>query len=338
MYYREKCKLCGACLVGCPNNTYDKKTAIEEISALREEKHASILEKCITCMTCYELCPNGVNPFDLICQMQEKMNSLKAVAPLIPRLDAIIQQKGEIRRGAPDRPGISICATEGAMCRPLSGSLFDDLTQISGGDFICATVWTHVALHSRIEPHLHKFIDSLSATGCREIIFLHSGCWHSLTKARELGIDLPFRPVHIFEYLLDQLKTRHDEIKPLNMKIAHIRPCTSRSSPEMELLLDELFQLIGVERVRRKYDHRKSLCCGAPMQYRDPNLVLELHARNLDDAQQAGAEGLSFVCSTCLDNFCNGSLKRGLGVFMITDLCQLALGEELTPLGNTALY
>jgi len=45
-------------------------------------------------------------------------------------------------------------------------------------------------------------------------------------------------------------------------KIAYQRPCGSRYTPAKEQMLDELFELIGVERVVREYDREKALCCG----------------------------------------------------------------------------
>ena len=140
---------------------------------------------------------------------------------------------------------------------------------------------------------------------------------------------MPFRPIHIIEYLRDQMKARRGEVRKLNMKIAYQRPCASRYTPEKEPLVDELFQLIGVERVARKYDREDALCCGLPLMFRDGAKAREIQARNLDDAKDAGAEAVTFLCPVCVRGLASGTTEREMDVYMLSDLCRLALGEQL---------
>ena len=105
------------------------------------------------------------------------------------------------------------------------------------------------------------------------------------------------------------MKAWQGEITPLQLKIAHIRPCSSRYTPEMEKVLDELFELIGVERTTRKYDRQKSLGCGALLgERKEMKRAADHETRTLDDAEQSGAEGLIAVCSGCFEAVGKGAL------------------------------
>ena len=47
------------------------------------------------------------------------------------------------------------------------------------------------------------------------------------------------------------------------MKVAYQRPCASRYTPEKDPLVNEIFELIGVERVEPSVRGRiNALCCG----------------------------------------------------------------------------
>jgi Fe-S oxidoreductase len=238
--------------------------------------------------------------------------------------------KNEVERGVPGKPAISSCVVGPSLPRPLEGSLFDDLTRIKGEDYFCYIGWVHLGMLSPLEKGIHSFIKNLADTGEKEIVFLHDDCYATVTaEAREYGIEVPFRPIHIIEYLRDQMKARRHEIKKIGMKIAYQRPCASRYTPEKEPLLDELLQLIGVERVARRYDRENALCCGLPLMFRDGARARELQSRNLNDAKDAGAEAVTFLCPVCVRGLASGTTERGMDIYMLSDLCRLALGEEL---------
>jgi Fe-S oxidoreductase len=201
-----------------------------------------------------------------------------------------------------------------------------------GEDYFCYIGWVHLGMLSPLDRGIQSFIDNLAATGEEEIIFLHDDCYATVTaEAKEYGIEVPFRAIHIIEYLRDQMKARQDEVKKLGMRIAYQRPCASRYTPEKEPMLDELFELIGVERVPRDYDRTDALCCGLPLMFRDPARGQTIQAKNLDDAKAAGAEAMTFLCPVCVRGLGPGTTERGMEIYMLSDLCQLALGEELQP-------
>ena len=328
MFYRDKCDLCGDCLVECTYTDYDREAAIAEFTALVEGRPTNIVKECITCAACNELCPQDANPFDLICRTQEETNALEVPDAIVQMFDSGHHVPSEIRKGAPGKPAMSFCVVGPGLPRPLEGSLFDDLTHIEGEDYYCYIGWIHLGMSSPIDKGIRSFIDNLAATGEKEIVFMHDDCYATATTlAKEYGIDVPFRSIHIIEYLRDQMKARQGEVKKLGMKIAYQRPCASRYTPEKEPMLDELFELIGVERVARKYDRENASCCALPLLFRDMDRMQEIQARNLDDAQGAGATAMTFLCPVCVRGLGAGTTERGMDVYMVSDLCRLALGE-----------
>ena len=287
-------------------------------------------------MGCIEVCKKEADPFDLICRMQEKKKAIEEKGAYLPMLRQAQEVPGEIEKGKPGSKAISLCFIEESFPRGLESSLFDGLTRIKGGPYNCLTGWLRIGMPGQVEQKIRPFVENLAATGEKEIIFIHPGCYATATVlAKEYQIEVPFRSVHIFEYLLEQMTTRKGQITKLNMKIAYHRPCPSRMNPEMDPLLDELFELIGIKRVARKYDHFKTLCCGSPLRSRGMDQrMLELQEKNLEDAKQADAEALAFFCTGCLRCLGKGALEREMDVYMVSDLCRLAIGEELPSLNR----
>jgi heterodisulfide reductase subunit B len=92
-----------------------------------------------------------------------------------------------------------------------------------------------------------------------------------------------------------------------------------------------VFELIGVERVKRQYDREEALCCsGAIMQF-DAERAAALRARNLDDVQAAGAQAMSYLCPVCRRILTPDAEARGLGGYHLIELARMALGELPRP-------
>jgi Fe-S oxidoreductase len=222
------------------------------------------------------------------------------------------------------------------MMEPLSanifqGRIFEGLTVIKGGEYFCNIGYLHIGQERPIREGAQKLVDNLAATGAEEIVCFHEDCYAMLVgKAPDYGIRVPFRPVHLYEYLLEYVKTHEKEITKLDLKVAHQAPCASRYSRDKDPLLDEIFDRIGVTRVDRAYDRRHSLCCGGPLLSRgDKEQSMKVGRMNLDDAREHGAQALSFLCPMC-----NQTLRRVCDAYemprhAVSDLCRMALGDTV---------
>lgn len=332
----SKCNYCGDCLVRCQYTDYSREEAIEEVRKLVKGEDTNIVKKCITCVACNQYCEKGANPFDLINRRQEETGAFTTEGA-INFMNMGKMFPTEIIEGKPDRPVMSTCVMGDLIPDLFGGQLFEGMTFLKGADYYCLLGYIHAGLESPMRNGLQGVVDNLAKTGADEIVFFHDDCYAAFTtKAMEYGIKVPFKPVHIIEYLRDYIRDHKDRVKKLNMKVAYQQPCASRYTPWKEEALDELFQLIGAERVERRYDRINSLCCGTPLYFVDRNRLAEIQKRNLEDAKDAGAEAMVFLCPICCLSLRDRAKEEGLEPYMLSNLCRKALGEEL-PSGGAAL-
>jgi Fe-S oxidoreductase len=328
MWYQEKCDFCGDCLVRCQYVDYDKEKAVQQIQELMEGKAAEILKECVTCCACNEYCPTGANPFDLINHLQEVHHSLPISEKMRKFMDAGAEVPSALIRGDDSKPVLSLCVME----RPLpddavGGQMFDGMTVAKGGEYFCYLGYVHIGMVSPLKDNAQRFVDVLAGIGSSEIVFIHDDCYAMMSKMHEFGIKIPFKTTHIIQYMRDYLKRYPDRITPLNRKIAYQRPCASRYSSDMDPILDEMFELIGVERVERQYDKESALCCGGMFSRIDPGRIGPMMERNIRDATQAGGEAMVFLCPLCMVTLAKPASEKGLKPIYITQLVRMALGE-----------
>jgi len=330
MFDMAKCDECGTCFEQCQYVNFSREKAIQEIQALKKDNNADILKECITCMACNEYCPNGANPYDLILRTHEE-KGIKFVADEIVEVieSTLTSVPNEIIDGDPDKPILNLCVMEHAYPRNMTESkMFKGLTIVRGSDYFSRIVYLHTGMEIKVRAHAQTYIDNLTKLNKPEIIFVHDDCYTMVAKkAPEYGISMPFKPVHIVEYMVCFMKEHTHSIRKLRKKIAYQRPCISRYTPEKEPFLDELFELIGVERVARRYDRKNALCCAFGLRETDPERGLKILKKNLDDAIEHEADAMIFLCPSCYWLTSEACEERSMPSIFITDLCRMALGE-----------
>jgi Fe-S oxidoreductase len=169
----------------------------------------------------------------------------------------------------------------------------------------------------------------LKDSGVDEIVCFHDECHGAFTKlAPAFGIEVPFKSVHLFEYLTKRLTELKKDITPLNTVVAYQRPCSNRLIPETQHWVDEIFKLIGAERPEREYDRENALCCATTIRaaQRD-ELADDLQERNLLDMQAVGAKYCVFNCPACFFTMREMVQERGMTPVLMSELCQMALGQ-----------
>ena len=329
MWDVSKCDFCGDCLVKCLYVDYDRDTAVAEIKQLMEGKEADILSQCITCCACREYCPTGADPYDLIVKMQEKTGAFPISAEAASLMDRTAEIPSQLILGDPDKPVLSLCVMEAQIPEgALDGQLFRGMTVAKGGDYFCLIGYVHVAKESPIEKGAQKFIDKMASLG-KDIVFIHDDCYAMVhAKVKDYGITVPFKYMHLFEYLRNYLRDHKSNITKLGKKVAYQRPCASRYTPEKDVFVDEIFELIGVERPPRKYERESALCCTGAIVNVNRERAIEIQAKNIDDAIQCGADAIITLCPMCDRILRRPTSQRGFNKIYITDLCRMALGEK----------
>lgn len=331
----DKCKTCKtqSCLIKCQYIDINQEDAKVEILKIVNGEDSHILSECIVCFACQEYCELNARPFDQITKLQEKYGSLN-VAP--PVLEGIIKQFAphddlRIKEIDPDKPVFHKCGFRNMNKNEMQGQLFDDLQYISGTDFFCNMVYHHVGKDSIPRERAPLILENIIKHGVKELICWHDECYGFLNSyCPRNGIDVPFKVVHLFEYLYDYLKEHESDLKKLNMKVAYQRNCSNRFSTDKDLLLDKVFDLIGVERVARKYDRENALCCAASFAMKGrKDMVRKILNKNVDDIVEHGAEAVVYNCPMCKEGMASKTSRKGLKNYLVSDLCRLALGEEL---------
>ncbi|MFW9906726.1 MAG: heterodisulfide reductase-related iron-sulfur binding cluster, partial [Candidatus Thorarchaeota archaeon] len=128
------------------------------------------------------------------------------------------------------------------------------------------------------------------------------------------------------DYLYTKLKEQQEKIRPLKAKVAFQRNCSARLTPDIEHFVDDIFNIIGVERVERTYDRKNALCCGGVIRGQQRyDLFVDVQARNVDDMVNAGVEYCVFQCPACFDSLSEKVLEKGIKPIMMHDLCLLAI-------------
>jgi Fe-S oxidoreductase len=274
----------------------------------------------------------------LIVEKQEELNVPPLPQPLITRgINSGIPFRGE-----PEIEVINGRAIDMGVMSDykylIQGKLFAGLPMISKDSrkmfhYFCQLMYLHYGRSSVIKERLPKVVDTIAKHKVTEMICLHDECYGAyVSYCPAVGIDVPFKPVHLFEFLYKRLNELKSEIKPLNLKVAYQRPCSSRLTPDMHHFADDIFKLIGVESVKREYVDEKALCCGGQIQGQrregSRKRAADVQRRNIEDMKNAGAEVCVFNCPACYTTMADMVARIGIKPIFMSDLCRLAIGEK----------
>ena len=327
------CKICPTCdcLVLCQYMDLDIDKAKEEIMKISEGEDSFVLQDCVTCYGCEEYCKRGNHPFYLITERRQQKGILTSPRAITKQWINIGEPRGKYRLGEIKEKILSFGFMP-EFLQLVKGRLFDDVmpSYVFGQEFFCNVVYIHFANTSIIKERLPMVIDNFKKLGVQEVVCMHDECFGSFASlAPAYGIEVPFKSIHYFEYLYNRLEGLGDEIRPLNIKVAYQRPCSSRLSPDKHHFVADIMKLIGVDLVERRYQGENALCCGGifGMAF-GYELANDVQKRNVDDMVDSGAEYCVFNCPACQSTLAEKVTKKGIKPIHIIDLCRMAIGEK----------
>jgi hypothetical protein len=138
----------------------------------------------------------------------------------------------------------------------IQGRLFEGLTVISTDGrkmfhYFCQLMYLHYARSSVIKERLPGIIDTISRHKPTKVICFHDECYGTYTSyCSAVGIDVPFKPVHFYDFLYRRLTELKDTIRPVNLKVAYQRPCSSSLSPDKHHFVRDIFELVGLSALK----------------------------------------------------------------------------------------
>lgn len=337
MFDKSHCAECENidCLTRCQWMDIDKDTARAEMEKMINGEDSFVLKNCVTCFACDEYCPYGSHPFDLKTELQEKYNSLNINPHILENTVKRFAPHDQVRLKEidPEKPVINKCGLAKLNVNNLQGQLFDNLQYVSGLDFFCNLLYHHYARDSVIKERAPIILDNIKKQGIKEMICYHDECYGFYASfCPRNNIELPpdFKVIHINEYLYNYLKDHESEIKKLNIKMAYQRSCSNRFIPETDEWVDKICELIGVERVPRKYDRENAMCCaGIFATLGKSSLMRKAQNDNINDMVEHDAEVCVYNCPMCKESLGSKAKRKGLKNYLLSDLCRMALGEEL---------
>jgi Fe-S oxidoreductase len=340
-FHEDMCAACDShdCLVKCQHLDIDQDTAKIEMDKIIKNEDSFVLHDCVTCYACEEYCPNGNHPFYLIVTRQEEQNLPPLPDPIVTRgINIGIPFRGEPKIKEMSGTALNMGVFSSLTGR-VQGKLFEGLPVISEDPrkmfhYFCQLMYLHYAKTSVINGRLGGIIETLASHKASEIVHFHDECYGTYASyAPAFGIDVPFKSIHLFEYLYNKLLELKDEIKPLNYKVAYQRPCSSRLSSDKHPFVAKIFDLIGVTQVDREFVDENAMCCGSTIlaqkkegsrQYCD-----EIQKKNIQDMKDAEAQICVFNCPACMQTLGKPVSKAGMMPLFMSDLCRLAIGEKI---------
>jgi len=322
------------CLMKCQYIDFaNVEMAKKERIKINSGKDSHVLHDCLTCYACQEYCPNNNNPFYYLVERQEEMGILPAPRPILTEQLRMMDFKGRIKKQQMNLPVINMC-TFPMLVGCIRGNLFKNISTFVGTDIFCNIMWLHFAKNSVIQERVPKAIDNimknfLADQDKKEMICFHDECYGTYTSvAKAYNINIPFKPIHLFDYINTRLDELSDSIKPINQIIAYQRPCSNRLIPETDKILDQIFEKIGAQRVQRIYDRENALCCGGVIRaHQRDEIADDLLNRNIDDMVNIEAKYCVFNCPFCMATMGQEVAEKGIMPILVSDLVQVALGE-----------
>ncbi len=335
MFDKSHCSECENidCLTRCQWIDIDKKTGRIEMDKMINGKESFVLKECVTCFACDEYCPHNSHPFDMITELQEKYNSLDINPELRKKIISQMEPPKELRLKVidPDKPVFNKCTFSRMNENEMKGQMFENLQYLSGRAFFCNLQYLHLARDSLIRERFPIIMDNINKHGVKELICWHDECYGLwVSYCQRNNIDVPFKVVHVYEYMYNYLKEHESEISKLNMKIAYQRGCSNRFSSNIDKVVDKICDLIGVIRVPREFDRENALCCaGAFTWHGKGNLMRPAQNKNVKDMVNHGAEACVYNCPMCKNVLGSKVERKGLKNYLLSDLARMALGEKI---------
>lgn len=340
LFDEDKCMHCHGqdCLTKCQYIEIAGGEARKEILKIAGGEDSFVLHECVTCYGCEEYCPMGNHPFYLIVERQEALGINPVPRPLVQRaVNLGLPFRGEPVISEVNGPVLNMAAFS-ELTPLIKGRLFEGLTVISTDSrkmfhYFCQLMYLHYAKSSVIKERLPGIIDTITRHRPTEVICFHDECYGTYASyCSSVGIDVSFTPVHFFEYLYNRLKKLKDLIKPVNLRVAYQRPCSSRLSPDKHRFVGEIFKLIGAEEASREFTNENSLCCAGTIQGQRKDgsrkRAAALQKKNVEDMVKAGAEVCIFNCPACFQTLGRLVSREGIKPLYMSDLCRLSIGEK----------
>ncbi|MFB0562007.1 MAG: (Fe-S)-binding protein [Candidatus Lokiarchaeia archaeon] len=349
MFNEETCERCGTCLSQCPFLHLPVEKAKEEIFRMIETRMSEeIIKNCAGCSYCNTICPNQSVPAGLRKEIKLKKNreegvgSLLLISEEVPLnlmsigLELETREKEENLKKYTNPPknkemfyigcSLSYIYTDLAKTK-----LLESLPLVGGMKYCCGGYVNSLFGEEEAKIKGQDLLEEFNKLGVEKLISFCPGCDRMISGVYPQIIEeYNLESQSICEYLVEKYHRGELEFKnKINQRITFHDPCPWRGldrkiyeSPR------ELLEVMGAEVVEMKHNRVKSLCCGAPVSFRNRELAEKVANMRVSEAEEIGAEAIAFICTGCVFALSKKAMEKNIETYYITELAQMAIGEK----------
>jgi glycolate oxidase subunit GlcD len=186
-----------------------------------------------------------------------------------------------------------------------------DYTTLGTGENCCGFPLYLMGAKEEFKANAKKLIDTIKATGARELITPCAGCYKTFRnlypEIGDMGVQL-YHSVHYLDKLIrdGKIKLKGD----LGKRVTYHDPCDlGRTFKIFDEPRDILQQIPGLEFAEMEKNKLYARCCGGGggVMASDPEIAVQMASVRVKDAIDIDAEIIVSGCSACKDN-----LRKGL--------------------------
>ena len=186
-----------------------------------------------------------------------------------------------------------------------------DYTTLGTGENCCGFPLYLMGAKEEFKANAEKLIDTIKATGARELITPCAGCYKTFRnlypEIGDMGVQL-YHSVHYLDKLIrdGKIKLKGD----LGKRVTYHDPCDlGRTFKVFDEPRDILQQIPGLEFAEMERNKLYARCCGGGggVMASDPEIAVQMASVRVKDAIDIDAEIIVSGCSACKDN-----LRKGL--------------------------
>ena len=349
MFNEETCERCGTCLFQCPFLQLPMEKAKEEIPRMIETRSSEeIIKNCAGCSYCNTICPTQSDPAGLRKEIKLRKNREEGVGSLLLiseeaplnlmsiGLELETKEKEENLKKYTNPPkskemfyigcSLSYIYTDLAKTK-----LLESLPLLGGMKYCCGGYVNSLFGEEEAKIKGRELLEEFNKLGVEKLISFCPGCDRMIKGVYPKIIEgYNIESQSIIEYLIEKYhKGELEFTNKINQRITFHDPCPWRSldrkiyeSPR------ELLEIMGAEVVEMRHNREESICCGAPVSFRNRELAERIANMRVSEAEEAGAEAIAFICTGCVFALSNKATEKNIETYYITELAQMAIGEK----------
>ena len=348
MFDGESCKACGACILACPFVEVPRKDAKAEIALLIQGRGSkAIIRNCVGCTYCDVICPTQSNPSHLREELRLErlrrsgVSGLSLISEEVPMnimsigLEFEKEKKSErldlYSKSVPAKEVFYLGCSLSYIYTDLADTKFlNDLPVIGGMEFCCGGFVRSQFGEEEAIIWGRRLLRDLKDLGVESMVTFCPECDRMIGEVYPRLIpEFDIKSRNVVSYLLEQHRRGELEFaNSIERRVTFHDSCAWRKmEPAVHENPRKLLEVMGAEVVEMKHNRRKSMCCGAPLAGRDLQLAARIAEKRVSEANETGAEILAIGCTGCFALW-EKAASQGLEVYHITELAQLAMGEE----------